>query len=48
MRQRPTVADLRAWKGQRQLTMLRYFSLEEAEAAEAAGIDIASVPPPSS
>ncbi len=45
MRKRPTVADLRAWKGQRQLTMLRYFSLEEAAAAEEAGIDVASVPP---
>lgn len=45
MRQRPTVADLRAWKGRRQLTMLRYFSLEEAGAAEEAGIDVASVPP---
>jgi 3-methyl-2-oxobutanoate hydroxymethyltransferase len=44
MRTRPTVADLRAWKGKKQLTMLRYFSLEEAGAAEAAGIDIASVP----
>lgn len=44
MRKRPTVADLRAMKGTRQLTMLRYFSLEEAEAAEQAGIDIASVP----
>jgi 3-methyl-2-oxobutanoate hydroxymethyltransferase len=40
----PTIADLRAWKGRRQLTMLRYFSLDEAAAAEAAGIDIASVP----
>ncbi len=40
----PTVADLRAAKGRRQLTMLRYFSLDEAAAAEAAGIDIASVP----
>jgi 3-methyl-2-oxobutanoate hydroxymethyltransferase len=40
----PTVADLRAWKGQRQLTMLRYFSLDEAAAAEVAGIDVASVP----
>jgi 3-methyl-2-oxobutanoate hydroxymethyltransferase len=40
----PTVADLRAQKGRRQLTMLRYFSLDEAAAAEAAGIDIASVP----
>jgi 3-methyl-2-oxobutanoate hydroxymethyltransferase len=44
-RKRPTVADLRALKGKRQLTMLRYFSLDEAEAAERAGIDIASVPP---
>lgn len=41
----PTVADLRALKGRRQLTMLRYFSLDEAAAAEAAGVDIASVPP---
>ena len=41
----PTVADLRALKGERQLTMLRLFTLEEAAAAEAAGIDIASVPP---
>lgn len=40
-----TVADLRALKGRRQLTMLRYFSLDEAGAAEAAGVDIASVPP---
>ncbi len=44
-RKLPTVADLRAAKGQRQMTMLRYFSLDEAAAAEAAGIDIASVPP---
>jgi 3-methyl-2-oxobutanoate hydroxymethyltransferase len=44
-RRRPTVADLRALKGKRQLTMLRFFSLEEAEAAEKAGIDIVSVPP---
>jgi 3-methyl-2-oxobutanoate hydroxymethyltransferase len=44
MRKRPTVADLRALKGKKQLTMLRYFSLEEAAAAEEAGIDIASVP----
>lgn len=43
-RRLPTVADLRAWKGRRQATMLRYFSLDEAAAAEAAGIDIASVP----
>ncbi|MCU4652801.1 3-methyl-2-oxobutanoate hydroxymethyltransferase [Roseibacterium sp. SDUM158016] len=45
MTPRPTVADLRALKGKRQLTMLRYFTLDEAAAAEAAGIDIASVPP---
>jgi 3-methyl-2-oxobutanoate hydroxymethyltransferase len=44
-RQRPTVADLKAQKGKTQLTMLRYFTLDEAAAAEAAGIDIASVPP---
>lgn len=44
-RKLPTVADLRALKGKGQLTMLRYFSLEEAAAAEEAGIDIASVPP---
>ena len=42
---RPTVADLRAMKGKRQLTMLRVLTLEEAEAAEQAGIDIVSVPP---
>ncbi len=45
VRRLPTVHDLRMLKGQRQLTMLRYFSLDEARAAEAAGIDIASVPP---
>jgi 3-methyl-2-oxobutanoate hydroxymethyltransferase len=41
----PTVADLRALKGRRQLTMLRLSTLDEAAAAETAGIDIASVPP---
>jgi len=44
-RRLPTVADLKADKGRGQKTMLRYFSLDEAAAAEAAGIDIASVPP---
>lgn len=44
-RQKPTVADLRAKKGKGQLTMLRIFTLEEAAAAEEAGIDIVSVPP---
>ncbi|WP_457587948.1 3-methyl-2-oxobutanoate hydroxymethyltransferase [Ensifer canadensis] len=42
---RPTVADLLSTKGKRQLTMLRVETLEEAEAAEAAGIDLVSVPP---
>ncbi len=44
-RKRPTVADLRAMKGKRQLTMLRVMTLDEAEAAERAGVDIVSVPP---
>ncbi len=44
-RKKPTVADLRALKGKGQLTMLRVFTLDEAAAAEAAGIDIVSVPP---
>ena len=44
-RKRPTVADLRAMKGKRQLTMLRVMTLEEAEAAERAGVDIVSIPP---
>lgn len=42
---RPTVADLLSFKGKRQLTMLRVTSLEEAEAAERAGVDMLSVPP---
>ena len=44
-RTRPTVADLRAIKGKRQLTMLRVMTLDEAEAAERAGVDIVSIPP---
>jgi len=44
-RTRPTVADLRAMKGKRQLTMLRVLTLDEAEAAERAGVDIVSIPP---
>lgn len=43
-RTKPTIADLRARKGKGQLTMLRVMSLEEAAAAEDAGIDIVSVP----
>lgn len=42
---RPTVADLISMRGQRQLSMLRVVTLEEAEAAEKAGIDLVSVPP---
>lgn len=44
-RTRPTVADIRALKGVRQLTMLRVEAMEEAEAAERAGVDMISVPP---
>jgi len=42
---RPTVADILALKGRRQLSMLRVVTLEEAEAAERAGIEMVSVPP---
>lgn len=42
---RMTVEDLRALRGRRQLVMLRVETLEEAEAAERAGIDMVSVPP---
>ncbi len=41
----PTVADILALKGTRQLTKLRVESLDEAAAADAAGIDMLSVPP---
>ena len=44
-RTRPTIADLRAIKGTKQLSMLRVMTLQEAEAAEKAGIDIVSIPP---
>ncbi len=43
-RKKPTIADLRALKGKGQLTMLRVMTLDEASAAEQAGIDIVSVP----
>ena len=42
---RPTVADILALKGVRQLSMLRVETVEEAEAADKAGIDMVSVPP---
>lgn len=44
-RSKPTIADLRTLKGHGQLTMLRIFTLDEALAAEQAGIDIVSLPP---
>jgi 3-methyl-2-oxobutanoate hydroxymethyltransferase len=44
-RKKPTVQDLRAKKGKGQLTMLRVFTLDEAAAAQEAGIDVVSVPP---
>lgn len=44
-RRRLTVADLASLKGRRQLTMLRIFSIDEAAAAEEAGIDLVSAPP---
>ena len=40
---RPTVADIRALKGKRQLTMLYVETLDEAAAAAAAGIDMLSI-----
>jgi len=39
----PTVADLRSWKGKRQLADVYVSSLAEAEAAAEAGIDILTV-----
>ena len=42
---RPTVADLLALKGKRQLAMIRVTSLEEAEAAQCAGVEMLSVTP---
>jgi 3-methyl-2-oxobutanoate hydroxymethyltransferase len=42
---RMTVADLQAIKGKRALSMLRVETLEEAEAAQKAGIDMLSVHP---
>ncbi|MGY0196174.1 3-methyl-2-oxobutanoate hydroxymethyltransferase [Leptothrix sp. BB-4] len=43
--QRPTIADLQAQKGRRQLSMLRVETLDEAAAAQQAGVDMVSVPP---
>lgn len=44
-RKRPTVADVRAMKGKHQYTMLRVESFDELAAAEAAGVEMVSVPP---
>jgi 3-methyl-2-oxobutanoate hydroxymethyltransferase len=44
-RKRPTVADVRANKGKYQYTMMRVESWDELAAAQAAGIDMVSVPP---
>ncbi|MBV1701943.1 MAG: 3-methyl-2-oxobutanoate hydroxymethyltransferase [Hyphomicrobiales bacterium] len=44
-KKRPTIADVRANKGKVQYTMMRTESWEELAAAEAAGIDMVSVPP---
>lgn len=43
---RPTVADIRALKGKRQLSMLFVETLDEAAAAAAAGIDMLSIVAP--
>ncbi|PCJ89073.1 MAG: 3-methyl-2-oxobutanoate hydroxymethyltransferase [Hyphomicrobiales bacterium] len=40
---RPTIADIRALKGKRQLSMLYVETVEEAQAAAAAGIDMLSI-----
>ena len=44
-RKRPTIADVRANKGKYQYTMMRVETWEELAAAEAAGVDMVSVPP---
>jgi 3-methyl-2-oxobutanoate hydroxymethyltransferase len=45
-RSRPTVADIRAAKGQRQLAMVHVETLDEARACAAAGIDVLSIDTP--
>ena len=42
---RPTVADLLAMKGKKQLSKIRVFTMDEAEAAARAGVEILSVTP---
>lgn len=45
-RSRRTVADLRAPRGERQLSMIHIESMDEARAASAAGIDLLSIETP--
>jgi 3-methyl-2-oxobutanoate hydroxymethyltransferase len=45
-RSRPTVADIRANKGERQMTMVHIENLDEARACAAAGIDVLSIETP--
>lgn len=45
MGRRPTVRDLLDARGKHQFAMLRVETLEEAEAAEKAGVELLSVPP---
>ena len=45
-RNRPTVADIRANKGKRQMTMVHVEDLDEARACAAAGIDVLSIETP--
>lgn len=44
-KKRPTIAEIRANKGKVQYTMMRVTDWDELAAAEAAGIDMCSVPP---
>ena len=44
MAKRLTVADLRSFRGKRQLAKLRVETLDEAQAAEIAGVELLSVP----
>ena len=45
-RSRPTVADIRANKGKRQMTMVHIENREEARACAAAGVDVLSIETP--
>lgn len=45
MAKRPTVRDLLDARGKHQFSMLRVETLEEAEAAEKAGVELLSIPP---